>query len=128
VDGQDRDDALVWRLAQLDAMIEEPTVDCYNEEEQVTGLFTMIENNLALPFETLVLGVTVTVSSLELTNSDEIVAICPARRIATIRRNRRSAAADSRARWRGVDRGIPSLARLAATRPGICNTSANRFA
>jgi hypothetical protein len=27
VDGQDRDDALVWRLAQLDAMIEEPTVD-----------------------------------------------------------------------------------------------------
>lgn len=37
---------------RLDAMIEEATVDCYNEDEQLTGMFTMIEDNLALPFET----------------------------------------------------------------------------
>ena len=32
-------------------------VDCYDEEEQLTGLFTLIEDNLALPFETNMLGV-----------------------------------------------------------------------
>ena len=36
-------------------MIEEATVDCYNESEQITGWFTMIEENLAVPFETIVL-------------------------------------------------------------------------
>ena len=41
----------------LDKLIEEATVDCYNEEEQATGFFTMIEENLALPFATRVLGV-----------------------------------------------------------------------
>ena len=45
----------------LDAMIEEATVDAYNDEEQITGLFTMLEEHLALPFETEVLGITVTV-------------------------------------------------------------------
>jgi hypothetical protein len=33
-------------------MVEEATVDCYNEDEQATGLFTMIEENLEVPFET----------------------------------------------------------------------------
>ena len=47
-------------------MIEEATVDCYNEDEQVTGLFTMIEDNLALPFETTVLGMAVSVVSVDL--------------------------------------------------------------
>ena len=45
----------------LDAMIEEATVDAYNDEEQITGLFTMLEEHLALPFDTEVLGITVTV-------------------------------------------------------------------
>ena len=36
--------------AQLDELIEQATVDCYNEEEQITGLFTMIEDNIAVPF------------------------------------------------------------------------------
>jgi hypothetical protein len=31
----------------LDAMIEEATVDAYNDEEQITGLFTMLEEHLA---------------------------------------------------------------------------------
>lgn len=62
--------------AQLDAMVEAATVDCYNEDEQVGGLFTMIEDNLAVPFKTLVLGVGVTVESVELTGGGQIVAIC----------------------------------------------------
>jgi hypothetical protein len=32
-------------------MIKEATVDAYGESEQVTGWFTMLENNLAVPFE-----------------------------------------------------------------------------
>lgn len=62
--------------AQLEAMVEEATVDCYNEEEQATGLFTMIEEKLTVPFETRVLGVSVTVTGVDLTDSNQIVATC----------------------------------------------------
>ena len=61
--------------AQLDAMVEEATVDCYNEDEQATGLFTLIEDNLAVPFPTEVLGVQVTVESVDLTDAGQIMAI-----------------------------------------------------
>ena len=57
-------------------MVEEATVDCYNEEEQATGLFTMIEENLTVPFETRVLGASVTVTGVDLTDSVQIVATC----------------------------------------------------
>ena len=57
-------------------VVEEATVDCYNESEQATGLYTMIEDNLALPFETIVLGVRVIVERVQLTRRDEIVAVC----------------------------------------------------
>jgi hypothetical protein len=60
----------------LDTMIEEATVDAYNDEEQITGLFTMLEEHLALPFDTEVLGITVTATRIDLTPSNEIVAIC----------------------------------------------------
>ena len=63
------------RRPHLDAMVEEATVDCYNEDEQLTGLFTMIEDNLAVPFATHVLGVEVTVRRVDLVR-DEIVAVC----------------------------------------------------
>jgi Calcium binding len=46
--------------ARLAAMVEEATVDCYNEPEQVSGWFTMIEENLAVPFEAVVLRATPT--------------------------------------------------------------------
>jgi len=35
----------------------EAIVDAYGESEQAVGLYTMIEKHLALPFETMVLGV-----------------------------------------------------------------------
>jgi len=62
--------------AHLDKLIEEATVDCYNESEEVTGIFTMIEDNLAVPFATKMLGVEVTVERVDLNNADEIVAVC----------------------------------------------------
>ena len=61
---------------RLDEMIEEATVDCYNESEQATGLFTVLEENLALPFTTVILGVEVTVQKVDITERDEIVAVC----------------------------------------------------
>lgn len=61
--------------SQLDALVEEATVDCYNYDEQLTGLFTWIEDNLAVPFATRVLGVEVTVRRVDLVR-DEIVAVC----------------------------------------------------
>ena len=56
-------------------MIEEATVDAYGDEEQLTGLYTMIEEHLAVPFTTTVLGVEVTVRKVDLTD-DGIVAVC----------------------------------------------------
>ena len=55
-------------------MIEEATVDAYDESEQATGWFTMFEEHVELPFETKVLGAAVTVTSIDL--RDQIVAIC----------------------------------------------------
>ena len=60
----------------LDKLIEEATTDAYNESEQSGGFFAMIEENLALPFVTQVLGQEVTVAKLDITKRDEIVAIC----------------------------------------------------
>ena len=62
--------------ARLERLIEEAIVDAYNESEQRGGLFTMIEDNLAPPFDTEVLGVPVTVERVDLTEADEVVAIC----------------------------------------------------
>lgn len=51
-------------------------VDAYNEPEQAVGLFTMIEDNLKLPFDTEVLGVSVIVEKVDMTDADQIVAVC----------------------------------------------------
>ena len=62
--------------AKLVALVEEAVVDCYNESEHATGLYTMIEDNLQFPFETEVLGVAVTVTGVDITEHDLIVAVC----------------------------------------------------
>jgi len=69
------------RKARLDKLVAEAVVDCYNDSEQVTGLYTMIDNNLAMPFETTVLGVPVTVQRVDLNQREEIVAVCRRGRI-----------------------------------------------
>lgn len=60
---------------ELDALVEEATVDAYGDEEQLAGFAVMIEDNLVLPFETMVLGMTVTVEKVSRTDSG-IVADC----------------------------------------------------
>src|SRR5437879_13793402 len=65
--------------ARLGALIEEATVDAYNDAEQVLGLFTMMEDNLQLPFETEIFGIKVTVERIDLTVGVEIVAVCKIR-------------------------------------------------
>ena len=63
------------RDTALEAMIEQATVDAYGDDEQLAGLFTIIEDHLAVPFTTTVLGVDVTVRKVDLT-ADSIVAVC----------------------------------------------------
>ena len=41
---------------RLEELIEEATVDCYDEEEQHTGLLTMIGDEVVFPFEAKVMG------------------------------------------------------------------------
>ena len=47
--------------ARLDELLAETVVDAIGESEQATGFYTMLENDLKLPFETQILGVTATV-------------------------------------------------------------------
>lgn len=56
-------------------MVAEATVDAYGEDEQLTGLYTLIEENLTVPFPAMVLGAQVDVRRLELRDSD-IAAVC----------------------------------------------------
>ena len=62
--------------ARLAELIEEALVDAYGESEQVTGFYTMLENDLWLPFETQILGVTASVESIDITEDDQLVAVC----------------------------------------------------
>ncbi len=57
-------------------MIEEATVDCHDESEQIAGWLTVIEESLVVPFETRVLGVTVTVERVEPSRGGHLVAVC----------------------------------------------------
>jgi Calcium binding len=61
---------------RLDELVEEATVDCYNDSEQATGIYTMLEDNLRVPFETEILGAPVTVKGIDINDRDEIVAVC----------------------------------------------------
>jgi hypothetical protein len=63
------------RLAE---MIEEATVDAHDEEEQLAGFFSMLEENLDLPFSTRVLGIEVEVTDLDYNEGGEFVARCVA--------------------------------------------------
>lgn len=62
--------------AQLNEWVAEATLDCYNDSECITGFYTMLEEQLELPFQTEVLGVAVTVTDLDLTDDDQIAAVC----------------------------------------------------
>ena len=62
---------------ELEDLVEEATIDAYGEEEQVTSFYTVLDEDLVLPFDTIVLGVDVTVEKLDHTDrSDDIVIVC----------------------------------------------------
>src|SRR6266849_3079847 len=50
---------------QLEELIEEAIVDAYGESEQRVGFLTMLEDGLAFPFETEILGAFCSVQELE---------------------------------------------------------------
>jgi hypothetical protein len=62
--------------ARLDELVEEALEDAYGESEQATGFYTMLENDLYLPFDTQILGVTASVESIDITEDDQLVAVC----------------------------------------------------
>lgn len=61
---------------RLDELIQEATADAHDESEQAMGFHAVIEDELRLPFDTEVLGTTVTVESVDLTADDRLVAVC----------------------------------------------------
>jgi hypothetical protein len=62
--------------AELDTLVEQAIVDAYGEDEQLSAFHVMIEDHLAVPFQTTVLGVEVTVTKIDLLPGSGIVAIC----------------------------------------------------
>jgi hypothetical protein len=63
---------------KLHRMIDEATVDCHGECEQASGLFTMLLDNLAVPFTTSILGQEVAVTAIDMAEDDSIFAVCAA--------------------------------------------------
>jgi Calcium binding len=61
---------------QLEALIEEAIVDAYGESEQRMGFLCILQEHLAGPFSTPVLGELVRVERIDLNDAEEIVAIC----------------------------------------------------
>ncbi len=61
---------------KLKKLIEDATVDCYDDSEVLSGFLSVIQDNLTVPFETIVLGHRVTVIEVDFNDSDDIVAIC----------------------------------------------------
>jgi hypothetical protein len=53
------------RQADLEALIEEITVDCYGEEEELTGFLAYLEDALERPVEATVVGVPVTILGVD---------------------------------------------------------------
>jgi hypothetical protein len=62
--------------ARLIALIAEATVDAYQQLEQRMGFYTMLQEHLDMPFEATILGVSVVVKRVKVTDDERIVAIC----------------------------------------------------
>ncbi|HZD67513.1 MAG TPA: calcium-binding protein [Actinomycetes bacterium] len=50
---------------ELDALIEEITIDCYNEDEELSGFLTYLEEALEQPVEATVIGVPATLVGVD---------------------------------------------------------------
>jgi hypothetical protein len=67
------DDSLAERLRDL---VAEATADACDEEEQLMGLYTRLEEELVLPFTTQVLGLDVRVEEITLRAGGGAVVLC----------------------------------------------------
>ena len=74
--GRQAAETVPWNNAELDRLIAETIADCNDESECALGFHAAIDDAVALPFETEILGTTVVVESITLTERDEIVAVC----------------------------------------------------
>lgn len=63
-------------ISAIKTMIEEATIDSYDEGEQAMGWQYSFDEHLEMPFITRVLGVEVKVERIELRDDNSIVAIC----------------------------------------------------
>ena len=61
---------------RLNELVEEATIDAHDESEQLVGLLCMLEEYLAVPFTTEILGTAVRVERVDTNDADDIVAIC----------------------------------------------------
>jgi hypothetical protein len=67
-----------WPPSQADikSLIEVATIDAYGDAEQCIGLYTMLEEHLDMPFDVEILGARTTVTRVDMTADEQIVAIC----------------------------------------------------
>jgi hypothetical protein len=61
---------------RLDELVEEAIIDAYGESEQLVGLLCTLQQHLAIPFTTEIVGTAVRVERVDTNDADEIVAIC----------------------------------------------------
>lgn len=61
---------------RLEELIEEATVDCYDESEAITGFLCVLQDNIETPFATVVFGSEVIVERIDFNQSGDIVAVC----------------------------------------------------
>jgi len=73
-----RSRARTWppSAARLDALIEDATVDAYNEAEQATAFLSVIEEHVTMPFAASASGAAVTVEGVDLADARAVVALC----------------------------------------------------
>jgi hypothetical protein len=63
--------------ARLEELIDEATIDCFGEDEEHTGLLTMIEEHVVCPFRAKVIGENVEVTGFQWPDSGHgLLAIC----------------------------------------------------
>jgi hypothetical protein len=60
----------------LEALIGAALVDTYNEDEELSAWLAVLEDELAFPFATAVLGTPVTVTGLDLPARGGVCAVC----------------------------------------------------
>jgi hypothetical protein len=72
-----KESTLPTKRERLLELIEEATVDCYNEDEEHSGLLTMVQDNVVCPFRAKVIEEEVTVVDLEWPKSGYgLLAVC----------------------------------------------------